>query len=327
MAESVTILIAGAGRTGIVIGLSLRRAAAFQRLGFDPDPKVRRKALDVGAIDREVRDLARAAPEADLVIVTLDGERAAKAGAELAGNLRPDTVVLATARVQTPTLESLRSRLLPHNPVLGAVPFVGPRQALGSEISADEPTPDFYDGGMMGIVLPPGTPEAAVVICTDLAAILGTTPFFLDAAEVDSWAATSEEFPPVLAATFLGSLTRNPGWRDHRRLVGPAFGRLTGLIDADPEGLARELVSNRTNLLARLSALAAETDDLRGLLESGDEKRLAAWLKQSLGVHQDWRTVRGESRPDHGVELPGMPRVGMFDRLLGRGPRPAQPPS
>lgn len=328
MPDSVTILIVGTDRTGTTIGLALRKAgASFQRIGFDPDPKRLRQARDLGAIDREATNLARAAPDADLAIVTLDGGPAAEAGADLAGRLRPDTVVLATSRLQTATLDSLRSRLAPQNPVLGAVPFVGPRQVLGLAAAAEEPTADAFEGGLLGVVLPPGSPEASVEICLDLAAILGTTPFFLDAAEVDSLAATSEEMPSVVAATFLASLTSNPGWRDQRRLVGPVFAQLTGLVEADPDGFARELIANRVNVLARLEAFTAAADDLREILEARDEKLLTAHLTRALGVHQDWRAVRGESRPDHGVELPGMPRVGMLDRLLGRGPRPVRPPS
>ncbi|HSR47779.1 MAG TPA: prephenate dehydrogenase/arogenate dehydrogenase family protein [Anaerolineales bacterium] len=324
MPETVTILIAGTGQIGTIIGLALRKAAeTFQRIGFDPDPKVSQQARKLGAIDREAGDLARPAAEADLVILTLTAERALEAAEALAGRLRPDTVVLSTGRLQGPTLDAIRSRLSPHSPVLGTVPFLGPRRALGLIPPETEPSPDFFQGGMLGIILPPGTPEGAVEIALDLAAILGTEPFFLDAAEADSLTATSDELPTAVAAALIASLTHNPGWRDQRRLVGRSLARLAALVEDEPTAeSAREMVANRANLLARLDALSDEMAALRSIVEAGDEARLAAQLDAALEVYRDWKTVRMESRPDHGVELPGMPRIGLFDRLFGRSRRP-----
>lgn len=325
MPETITILIAGTGPIGTIIGLALRKAAeTFQRIGFDPEPKVSQHARKLGAIDREAGDLARPAGDADLVIVTLAAERAIEAAEALAGRLRPDTVVLCTARLQTPALDAIRSRLTPHNPVLGSVPILGPKRALGLVAAPTEPTADFFEGGLLGIILPPGTPEGAAEIALDLAAILGTEPFFLDAAEADSLTATSDELPAAVAAALVASLTRNPGWRDQRRLVGRSLARLAGLVEDEPGAeLAREMVANRANLLARLDALSEEVAELRSILEVGDEARMAAQLDAALEIYRDWKTVRLESRPDHGIELPGIPRLGMFDRLVGRSRRPS----
>jgi len=177
---------------------------------------------------------------------------------------------------------------------------------------------------MLGIVAPPGTPEGALQICMDLAAILGAIPFFLEAAELDSVTATSEEIPSILAAALLESLQVNPGWRDQRRLVGRSFAQLAGLVQGRPGGdWAEELISNRGPLVARLEALAEELESLRGMLSSADEAGLAARLDRAGEIYQDWRSIRLESRPDHGVELPGLPRINLFDRLLGRRERPA----
>lgn len=324
MGETVKILIAGTGRLGSVIGLALgTQGETFERIGFDPDRKTSQQARKAGAIDGEAGDLERPAADADLVVLTLGAEQAVEAADALAGALRPDTVVLFTGRLQTSSLKALQERLMPRNPVLGTIPFLGARRALGLEPASEAPTADDYDGGLLGIVLPPGTPEGAVDIALDLATILRTTPFFLDAEEVDSLAATSEDLPAAVAAALLASLAHNPGWRDQRRLVGPSFARLTGAIEGLlPGDVAAAWVSNRVNLLARLDALAAELDTLREILNRGDKDRLAGLLEGALDGHQDWRTVRLEGRPDHGVELPGIPKIGVLDRLIGRKPPP-----
>src|SRR3990170_3243318 len=146
---------------------------------------------------------------------------------------------------------------------------------------------------MLGIVAPAGTPQGAVQICLDLAAILGATPFFLEPAELDSVTATSEGIPSILAAALLASLQVNPGWRDQRRLVGPSFARLAGLIEGQAGGdLASEWISNRGPLASRLEALALELEGLRILLASADEAGLAAWLNRADETYRDWRSIR-----------------------------------
>src|SRR3990172_3922846 len=215
----------GTGTTGASIGLALRRAGEnFQRIGYDPDPQTLRKAQQLGAVDRIVNNPAGAASEADLVLLNLPGPNSLPTVEAIAGRLKADTVVLSTAGLHGPAMDLVRERLAPNHPCVAAVPFLGPLAALFD--AEGEASADRFDGGMLGIVAPQGTPEGAVEICMDLARILHATPFFLEAAELDSVTATSEEIPSLLAAAAVESLQVNPGWRDQRRLVGRPFARL-----------------------------------------------------------------------------------------------------
>jgi len=318
MAENISILILGTGSTAASMGLALRRAGEnFNRIGYDPDPATARQAQQAGAVDKVISHPRGAAEEADLVLLNLSSPHALWAAEAIAERLKPDTVVLSTVGLRDAAMQAVRMRLAPKNLCLGAVPFLAPTEVVG------ESAADMFEKGMLGIVAPPGTPEGAVQICMDLAAILGATPFFLESAELDSVTATSEEIPSVLAAALLESLQVNPGWRDQRRLVGRSFAQLAGLIERRAGGgWAEELIANRGPLIARLEALAQELESLRAMLASGDEGGLTARLERAAEIYQDWRSVRLASRPDHGVELPGVPRLDLFERLLGRRQRP-----
>jgi prephenate dehydrogenase len=319
MAPTVSVLLLGTGLVGRSIGLALRRAGeGFERVGFDPDVMTARQAREADAIDRATSDVAGAAAKADLVVINLPIRQALDVSEVLAEGIRPDTAVLVTYHLQTSLLEGLRQRLPGANPILGAVPFLGPQRALGP-VAALEPSADLFDGGSLGIILPSGTPEAAAQICLDLAAILGAGPFFLDAAEADSVAATSDELPAVVAVAVLASLTRNPGWRDQQRLVGSAFAALTAAAGGmDPDELAQEILTNRPNLAARLQALVEEASDLQALLESGSEAEVTDRLSSARDLFDLWIKTRREAKPDLGFEVPGVPRISMFDRLFGR---------
>jgi prephenate dehydrogenase len=303
---------------GASIGLALGRAGQnFDRVGYDPFSQTAKQAQKAGAIDRQVSSPARAAGEADLVLLTLPFRQALDAAAAIADRLRPETVVLCTFRLQARLMEEVRQKLGPSNPCLGAVPFLGPTRALAIEAGPETPTADAFRGGMLGIVAPGGTPQGAVEICLDLAAILGATPFFLEPAELDSVTATSEELPAILAAALLESLTANPGWRDQRRMVGQPFARLAGLLEGSPSDLAAEWVANRGPLVARLDALAEELATLHELLTTEDEAALSGRLEQAMARYQEWRSVRAVSQPDHGVDFGELPRIDLFARLMG----------
>jgi prephenate dehydrogenase len=321
MAEPVRVLILGTGTVGASIGLALGRAGQnFDRVGYDPRSQTAQQAQKGGAVDRLVHQPARAAGEADLVLLTLPPTQAVDAAAAIAGNLRPETVVLCTFPLQTKSMDEVREKLGPANPCLGTVPFLGPQPALARDGDPDAPAADAFRGGMLGIVAPAGTPQGAIEICLDLAAILGATPFFLEPAELDSVTATSEELPAVLAAALLQSLTANPGWRDQQRLVGRPFARLAGLLEGSSAEVAAEWVANRGPLIARLDAIGEELAILRDLLAAGDEGALSERLEEATTRYQEWRGVRAASRPDHGVEFGDVPRANLFDRLLGSRP-------
>jgi prephenate dehydrogenase len=184
----------------------------------------------------------------------------------------------------------------------------------------DAPAADRFDGGMLGIVAPAGTPQGAIEICLDLASILKATPFFLEPTELDSVTATSEELPAVLAAAMLESLGANPAWRDQRRLVGRPFARLAGLLVGSPPEVAAEWMANRGPLIARLDALAEELAAVRDLLTAEDEGGLSKRLEQAAARYEEWRVARTLAQPDYGVDVGEVPRVNVFERLLGTRP-------
>lgn len=323
MAQTLTLLMLGTGTTGASIGLALRRAGEnFQRIGYDPDPQTLRKAQQLGAVDRIVNNPAGAASEADLVLLNLPGPNSLPTVEAIAGRLKADTVVLSTAGLHGPAMDPVRERLAPNHPCVAAVPFLGPLAALFD--AEGEASADRFDGGMLGIVAPQGTPEGAVEICMDLAMVLHATPFFLEAAELDSVTATSEEIPSLLAAAAVESLQVNPGWRDQRRLVGRPFARLASLVGGKAGSeLASELIFNRGPLISRLDALAEELGALRRMLESADQAGLTDRLNHAAAIYHEWRSIRLDAQPDHGVETPPPLRTSLFDRLVGGLGRPA----
>ncbi|HWJ49521.1 MAG TPA: prephenate dehydrogenase/arogenate dehydrogenase family protein, partial [Solirubrobacteraceae bacterium] len=63
------IAVVGVGLIGGSIGLAARERAGAEVCGFDPDERVRARALELGAIDTQAGDVAGAVDGADVVFV------------------------------------------------------------------------------------------------------------------------------------------------------------------------------------------------------------------------------------------------------------------
>src|SRR5215213_6142092 len=99
------VLIVGLGLIGGSIGLALRRWSEEHKVdnrkplevvGFDPNLDHQRAAEKLGAVDRGAWDLAKAAREADVVVLAMPVAAMGEAMADLAPHLQPGAVVTDT---------------------------------------------------------------------------------------------------------------------------------------------------------------------------------------------------------------------------------------
>ncbi len=103
------IFLIGLGEIGASIGLALRESgAAAQRIGYDPDGRLVREAVQTGAIDRP-GSFPGAARGADLIVLSLPAPAVPDALDALAPRLKPDAVVLDTALPRTAAAEHVRA--------------------------------------------------------------------------------------------------------------------------------------------------------------------------------------------------------------------------
>ncbi len=253
------ILIAGLGTVGSSIARSLRHAKlAVGLVGYDPQPKVARAALKALVVDRLIGDLDELPAECDLSILSLPPGEMIPALERLAPRLGEGVLVLSTSPVQSPIMAWCAEHLPAGRSYVGAVPVEGGSVVAAEPEAASEPV--GFAGGVMALVMPRGTPQSAIDVAASSARIMGARAFFLDPAELDAATAATDGLPILLAAALMNMSTRQPGWRDARRLTGSAFTRGTALLaDLDPQQVADSLNLNRASLSAKLDALTLRT--------------------------------------------------------------------
>jgi prephenate dehydrogenase len=92
---------------------------------------------------------------------------------------------------------------------------------------------DLFHKALVAITPPPGTPEAAIQLSSDLVVLLGATPFFMELAEVDGVMAAARLLPELSAAALVETLTSQPGWPDIRKLAGSDYASTTRPLETD----------------------------------------------------------------------------------------------
>ncbi len=318
------IFLIGLGEIGASIGLALRESGAgAQRVGYDPDGRLAREAVQVGAIDRQ-GSFPGAARGADLIVLSLPSPAVPDALEALARHLKPDAVVLDTALPRMVAAEQARAGWPPGRHYLGAVPSLEV-SALGSPPS--EPRPDLFRGGQLGLVFPPGTPEPVARLVFQFAHILGCAPFFIDSGELDGVDASAEALARVAAAALMHAATQAPNWRETERLAGRGLGVVAGLLTwQDPRDLAAGLSANQANVLAKLDRLLEELADLRQRIAGTDARGLAARLGAARTAYEQWlnHRARGDWEIQETVAPPEETRGNVLQRLFlpraaGRG--------
>ena len=317
------ILMAGLGTVGTSIALALRHTKlAVGLVGYDPDPKVSRASLKAQVIDRVIGDLRDFPSESDLCILSLRPAEMIPALEQLAPKLGGGALVLGIGPVQSPIVAWCAEHLPAGRAYVGAVLVEG-ASAVDTE-SEPDPQHGRFSGGVMGLVLPGGTPQSGIDVAVSLSHILGAHAFFLDPAELDSACAATEGLPFLLSAALMNMSSSQPGWRDARRLSGQTFARATDLLaDLNAKPAAQSLAMSGTSLAAKLDALIAELNEWRTSLASGDEEAIVRRMSDASDAHTTWLSARrkGDWEAEETRVAPPVQGPGVLERMFGLGTR------
>ena len=275
------ILLVGLEREAASIALALRTPKLEVSLaGYDPDKKVGREALQAKRVDRVLGSLREASPACDLCLVSLPPEDMIPALETLGAVLPDGALILGVSAIQSPFVAWVKEHLPVGRHYVGIHPLEGASAVQGTAPQDDAPRADRFSGGVMALVLPPGTPQASIDVALSLAAMLGARPFFIDPVELDAATAAVATLPALLAPALMSMSTRQPGWRDARRFTGTTFARATALIDDAASLLSpASLMLQRDYLLPRLEAMQAELAEWRALIEAGTDEALEQRLR------------------------------------------------
>lgn len=285
------ITVIGLGQIGTSIGLALKPyAGSITRVGYDHDRDTSRAARKQHAIDREAASLAAAVESADVIILALPMHEIKDTLEKIAPLLKPGAIVVDTAPIKRVVGQWAAEILPSHCYYVGLTPVVNPEYLQEFDFGIEAARDDLFEGGVMAVVTGSKADEKTVGVVTNLARLLGSDPFFVDAVEMDGLMTMTHIIPRLLAAALLSATLSKAGWREGRKIAGRAYARVSDPLvpGGEPDAVASTAIHNRDNVIRVIDDVIDALQELRGEIDHGDEVALRDRLLEVQRGRDAW---------------------------------------
>jgi prephenate dehydrogenase len=273
------IAILGVGLIGGSIGLAVRQRAGGSVSGYDPDPDVRAKALELGVIDSDAADIASAVADAEVVFVAAPVGALRETVAAALEGAGPDCVVSDVGSVKRVVRDAGSDER-----------FIGGHPLAGAETAGvDHARADLFEGATW--YLTPAQGSTAGVLYERLHRLLttiGARPTAIDADAHDRLLACVSHLPHVLANVLVAQASGALADDQPLRLpaVGPSFRDATRVAGSNSAVWTDIYRSNAAALLAAMDELGARLQQVREWLTADDTEAIAAWNEHARRDHE-----------------------------------------
>lgn len=289
MTNQIQITIVGLGLIGTSFGLALKRQkrADLIIVGHDKADAAVQAAKDKGAIDSSHWNLIRACEKADIILLALPATAVIATLEALRQDLKSGCLLIDTAPIKAPILAAAAT--LPET-----VYFVGGNPILLNEgrVTVANASADLFNKAPWALCPTSTVAPDAVGTASDLVAMVGAQPFFLDVAEHDGLMAAVDGLPTVMAAALLNTAGENPAWRELRRLASNQFEASTYLPEHQPADFTTALLSNSANVVSWIDQMIRQLQGWKIALEAGKQDVLDQNFARAGELRNQWLAVR-----------------------------------
>jgi prephenate dehydrogenase len=280
-----TISIIGLGLIGTSLGLAIKQSKleGLRLVGHDKEPTHSREAQKMGAVDQVEWNLLRAVKEADMVVIATPVLAIKEVMEQIAPALEQECVVTDTGSTKAQVLEWAAATLPKRASFVGGHPMAGKEES--GPAAADAAL--FKDATYCIIPDPKAAPWAVQSVVTLVEAI-GAKPFFMDAAEHDSFVAAVSHLPLAVSAALVASTTKSPAWHEMARLAASGYRDVTRLASGDPT-MSRDIcMTNAAEVAGWVDRLIESLLELRKNLQQKNEEGVARFFANSHEEREKW---------------------------------------
>jgi prephenate dehydrogenase len=296
------VAIVGVGLIGGSIGMALReRGLARRVIGVARREETIRQARERGAIDAGTLD-PREGGEADLVVLCAPVLAIPELAGQIAGTLRPGTVVTDVGSTKAYLSREVSRRLPSGCPFVGGHPMAGSEKGGVEAARADlfegatwvlcptPPTPlPTGEGGALDTPLPPWAGGAeGVGPLQQWVAALGARPVLMEAAAHDRVVAAISHLPHVAAAALVNAVVAGGEEREVLRTFIAGGFTSTSRIASSPPELWRDIcLTNRESVLEMIARFHTALDRFEAALRGEDGVALLAAFADARESRED----------------------------------------
>jgi prephenate dehydrogenase len=279
--KDARVCIIGLGLMGGSLAMALKDQVV-EISAVDVNPKSRNQAMAWGIVERVSDDLKLAA-DANLVMLATPVRTLIVQIRELAGILRLGTTVIDLGSVKAPVVAAMNA--LPES--IGAV---AGHPMCGKEVSGLEYADAalFHRARFVLCRTERTTPEAWK-IAGKLVEVVGAQRIEMDAVQHDRVAAGTSHLPYLLSAA-LALTTGMQAAHDEGvwMLASSGFRDTSRLAGSDPAMMRDILLSNREEVLDRISEAESHLNEIAILIEKNDGDALLRLLCEAQNFRHEW---------------------------------------
>jgi prephenate dehydrogenase len=299
----LNVAVLGVGLIGGSIGLAARQRAGARVSGFDPDERVRARALAHGAIDVAAGSVAEAVDGAEVVFVAAPVGVLAETVREALDCAAADCVVSDVGSTKLALADaSADERFVGGHPLAGA-------ETAGVEHARAE----LFDGAIWYLTPTSATSGVLYERLHRLLTSIGAQPTAIDAETHDRLLASVSHLPHVLANVLVAQAASTLGEAADGRVpaVGPSFRDATRVAGANSAIWTDIYLSNRDALLAAIDEHSRRVGEFRAVLESGDAQAVTAWNEAARDDREKLlgTGLSGDAIAELRVSVPNRPGV------------------
>ena len=266
------VTIVGLGLMGASLAGALR-AHCRTVIGVARRAETTEAALARGLVDEATLDLAAGVSQSDVVILATPVRVILSQMPEI-GPLLHDGCLLMDLGSTKAQVVSAMADLPPHVQPLGGHPMCG-KETSGIEVA----DPALYQGRTFILSPLPRTSERALALGKALVQAVGAIPLVIDAERQDFLVATISHLPYMLACSLVGTAHATTSadpmvWK----IVAGGFRDTSRVAGSDVTMMVDILLTNQEQVLKALDVCLGQMNDLRQLVETGNESQLRAEL-------------------------------------------------
>ena len=264
------VAVVGLGLMGGSVALAaLRTGAAREVRAVDP-------GLEAAGEIRLV-SLAEGAAWADLIVLAVPLEAMGDTIRDMAGHVRPSTLLTDLASVKAPVAELARRHLPWPENCVGAHPMAGSDRA--GFAAAD---PGLFAGAPCILALSGGESAYVVDRIEDFWQCLGSRTVRMTPEEHDTIAATLSHAPHLIAFAYAAGLPRD----ERVELAGPGLRDFIRIARANPKLWCEILLMNRRRVAEEAARFSKNLGRLLDALGRGDREALEEALRDGQEISQ-----------------------------------------
>ncbi len=319
------LTIIGLGQIGTSVGMALNKYKdQIIRIGHDKHRVIGNRAKDLDAVDKITLTLSGSVKDADIVLIALPFHEIYPVLEHISQDLKEHALVIDTGPIKQPVLKWAEELLPDNRYYVGLTPVINYEYLDEFEFGQDTAQPDLFSNCLMGVVSGQRANDEALNLALNLVQLLGASPYFCDAAEIDGLMTMTHIMPQLLAAALLKTSQDTPGWREARKIAGKTYTHVTNPLvqDDSPGALAASIIYNQENTTRVLNDLIRTLVEIRDLSSTPGQVELEALFSKLQSDRDLWLLNRKESRWIDSKKI-DIPRGGIMSQLLGiRKPRP-----